>query len=311
MRARSYSRRRTAVHQGRLAGSLFSGVRKVVQRICFLGRGGVGKTVLVSNLSAALAQKGYRVLQIGNDISLNSTELLRESKQITPVLDEFRLKYDIRIEDYLVDTPSGVFCLELGSIDPGAGCQARGLSIVDEMMTEQGLLEKYKIDMIIYDIAGDTPCTGYILPLREGIMDKAVLVTNDRYASVSTVNCLLTAILRQGSSHPAVYLLENQTDRLSERELLDAYAKETNLTLLGCIAYDALTEQAALMDEAVVCEYPNSRAANDFIALAEKIAQTRACSEPKPFCRTELLLWQQQWKLKKLEKLKKMSDESV
>ena len=98
----------------------------MTQRICFMGRGGVGKTILVSNISAALAAKGFHVLQIGNDISLNSTELLRESKQITPVLDEFRLKYDIRVEDYLVETPSGVYCLELGSIDPGAGCLARG-----------------------------------------------------------------------------------------------------------------------------------------------------------------------------------------
>lgn len=37
------------------------------------------------------------------------------------------------------------------------------------MMAQQGLLDKYKIDVIIYDIAGDTPCTGYILPIREKI----------------------------------------------------------------------------------------------------------------------------------------------
>lgn len=278
----------------------------MTQRICFLGRGGVGKTILVSNISAALAKEGYHVLQIGNDISLSSTELLRESKEITPVLDEFRLKYDICIEDYLVQTPSGVYCMELGSIDPGAGCQARGLSIVDEMMIQQGLLEKYRIDVVIYDIAGDTPCTGYILPIREGIMDKAVLVTNDRYPSVSTVNCLMSAVLRQGESHPPVFLVENQTDRFSERALLDAYAKETNVTLLGCVSYDELTERAALMDETVVCEYPDSDAAAVMTDLAKKIVTAGYAAEPKPFCRTELLMWQQQWKLKKLEKLKRM-----
>ena len=242
----------------------------MTQRICFMGRGGVGKTILVSNISAALAAKGFHVLQIGNDISLNSTELLRESKQITPVLDEFRLKYDIRVEDYLVETPSGVYCLELGSIDPGAGCLARGLSIVDEMMDSQKMLEKYHIDVVIYDIAGDTPCTGYILPVREGIMDKVILVTNDRYASVSTVNCLLSAVLRQGEGHPLVYLLENHTDCMSESELLDAYAAETHMTVLGCIEYNEVTEHAALMDETVVCEYPESGQAKIFRELAQK-----------------------------------------
>ncbi|HIT07116.1 MAG TPA: AAA family ATPase [Candidatus Scybalocola faecipullorum] len=278
----------------------------MTQRICFMGRGGVGKTILVSNISAALAAKGFHVLQIGNDISLNSTELLRESKQITPVLDEFRLKYDIRVEDYLVETPSGVYCLELGSIDPGAGCLARGLSIVDEMMDSQKMLEKYHIDVVIYDIAGDTPCTGYILPVREGIMDKVILVTNDRYASVSTVNCLLSAVLRQGEGHPLVYLLENHTDCMSESELLDAYAAETHMTVLGCIEYNEVTEHAALMDETVVCEYPESGQAKIFRELAQKIVDVNTCSEPEPFSRTELLEWQQQWKMKRLEKLKRM-----
>ena len=271
----------------------------MTQRICFMGRGGVGKTILVSNISAALAAKGFHVLQIGNDISLNSTELLRESKQI-------RLKYDIRVEDYLVETPSGVYCLELGSIDPGAGCLARGLSIVDEMMDSQKMLEKYHIDVVIYDIAGDTPCTGYILPVREGIMDKVILVTNDRYASVSTVNCLLSAVLRQGEGHPLVYLLENHTDCMSESELLDAYAAETHMTVLGCIEYNEVTEHAALMDETVVCEYPESGQAKIFRELAQKIVDVNTCSEPEPFSRTELLEWQQQWKMKRLEKLKRM-----
>lgn len=278
----------------------------MTQRICFLGRGGVGKTILVSNISAALAKAGYHVLQVGNDISLSSTELLRESKEITPVLDEFREKYDICVEDYLVRTPSGVYCLELGSIDPGAGCQARGLSIIDEMMAQQGMLDKYKIDVVIYDIAGDTPCTGYILPIRQGVMDKVVLVTNDRYPSVSTINCLLSAVLRQGKNHPPVYLLENQTDRFSDRALLDDYAHETNMTLLGCVAYDELTERASLMDETVVCEYPDSNSARELTLLAQKIVSVDNANEPKPFCRTELLRWQQQWKLKKLEKLKRM-----
>ena len=221
-------------------------------------------------------------------------------------MDEFREKYDICVEDYLVRTPSGVYCLELGSIDPGAGCQARGLSIIDEMMAQQGMLDKYKIDVVIYDIAGDTPCTGYILPIRQGVMDKVVLVTNDRYPSVSTINCLLSAVLRQGKNHPPVYLLENQTDRFSDRALLDDYARETNMTLLGCVAYDELTERASLMDETVVCEYPDSNSARELTLLAQKIVSVDNANEPKPFCRTELLRWQQQWKLKKLEKLKRM-----
>ena len=48
----------------------------MADRICFLGRGGSGKSTVAQNISHALAQKGYRVLLVGNDISLSSTVLL-------------------------------------------------------------------------------------------------------------------------------------------------------------------------------------------------------------------------------------------
>lgn len=278
----------------------------MVKKISFLGRSGTGKTILVSNISAALVHLGYKVLQVGSDISLNSTELLREDKAITSVLDEFRDKFDIRIEDYMVESPCGVYCLELGSINPGAGCLARGLSTIDELMMEQSLLQKYNIDYVIYDIAGDTPCTGYILPFRENRMDTAILVTNDRYASICTANSLLAALMRDGYSHPPVWLIENLTDRFSKYDLLDEFALETGLPVLARIDYEDMAEQAALCDETIVYLRPESDAAKVFIRLAETIANCPAESPavPEPFCRECLLKWQRKWKLKRLESMK-------
>jgi len=274
----------------------------MVRKIGFLGRSGTGKTILVSNLSAALVHLGYHVLQIGSDISLSSTELLREDKAITSVLDEFRDKFDIQIEDYMVQSPCGVYCLELGSIDPGAGCLARGLSTVDEMIQEQKLYEKYDIDFVIYDIAGDTPCTGYILPFREKRIDSAVLVVNDRYASICTANSLLAALMRKGYAHTPVCLVENLTDRYSRYDLLDEFAAETGLPVLGRMAYDEEAERAALRDETIVHMMPEARASKAIIALAGKLAggADRCACEPAPFGRECMLKWQQKWKLKRL-----------
>ena len=94
----------------------------MAQRICFLGRGGSGKSTVAQNLSHALALKGYRVLLVGNDISLSSTLLLRGEADISPALEDYREHYEIDLSDYVLPTASGVYCLELGSIDPGAGC---------------------------------------------------------------------------------------------------------------------------------------------------------------------------------------------
>ena len=88
----------------------------MAQRICFLGRGGSGKSTVAQNLGHALALKGYHVLLVGNDISLSSTVLLRGEADISPALEDYREHYEIDLNDYVIPTPSGVYCLELGSI---------------------------------------------------------------------------------------------------------------------------------------------------------------------------------------------------
>lgn len=132
----------------------------MAQRICFLGRGGSGKSTVAQNLGHALALKGYHVLLVGNDISLSSTVLLRGEADISPALEDYREHYEIDLNDYVIPHASGVHCLELGSIDPGVGCLARGVTLIDEMLDTQGVSNSLQLDFILYDISGETPCTG-------------------------------------------------------------------------------------------------------------------------------------------------------
>ena len=178
----------------------------MAQRICFLGRGGSGKSTVAQNLGHALALKGYHVLLVGNDISLSSTVLLRGEADISPALEDYREHYEIDLNDYVIPTPSGVYCLELGSIDPGVGCLARGVTLIDEMLDTQGVSNSLQLDFILYDISGETPCTGYILPIREGVMQRCIIVTNGSFASVTTANSILQAILRAAGADAPVRL---------------------------------------------------------------------------------------------------------
>lgn len=50
------------------------------RQIAFHGRQGVGTTTVVANISAALAEAGHKVVQIGCDGGSDSTATLRRRK---------------------------------------------------------------------------------------------------------------------------------------------------------------------------------------------------------------------------------------
>lgn len=271
---------------------------KQAKRICFLGKGGIGKSVIVSNLSEALTEQGYHVLQIGNDISLCSTLLLRGTEDVKPVLESYRTQYDINLEDFILQSKSGVFLMELGGIEPGVGCLARGIHHVDELLENQGILENYKIDYILYDIAGEIPCTGYILPIRDGIIQKNIVITTGDFSSLSTANSILAAITGSGEKITSTALIVNNADEYQTRALLNEYHEKVNIPILTFIDNSLTIKNSYLEGKTIFEAYPNSKLIEVFRDLAKKILELDGKEKIVPFGQKDLLYWQREWKNK-------------
>lgn len=62
-----------------------------MRQIAVYGKGGIGKSAISANISAALALAGKKVLQIGCDPKHDSTRLLTRGTQITTVLDYLKV----------------------------------------------------------------------------------------------------------------------------------------------------------------------------------------------------------------------------
>jgi nitrogenase subunit NifH len=108
--------------------------------IAIYGKGGIGKSTITANISAALGKQGKRILQIGCDPKHDSTRLLLHGKRITTVLDYVRDHSPdrCRLSDVVHRGAFGVHCVEAGGPEPGVGCAGRGILTTFELLDRLG-----------------------------------------------------------------------------------------------------------------------------------------------------------------------------
>ena len=165
-----------------------------MMKLAFYGKGGIGKTTIACNVSAMLAQRGYKVLHIGCDPKADSTRLLTE-KRIPSVLHQMTHQNgDINFSDIIFEGKiKGLFCAEAGGPKAGSGCAGAGITAMHELLEELGVFEM-DWDVIIYDVLGDVVCGGFSVPMKKEYIDKVYIVTSSEYMSVYAANNILQAV---------------------------------------------------------------------------------------------------------------------
>ena len=159
-------------------------------KIAIYGKGGIGKSTVTSNLSAAFASMGKRVIQIGCDPKADSTINLLGGKPLTPVIEILKESAkEISQEGF-----GGVLCIETGGPTPGLGCAGRGIIATFNLLDELGLFEEYKPDVVLYDVLGDVVCGGFAAPIREGYAEQVLIVTSGEKMALYAANNICQAV---------------------------------------------------------------------------------------------------------------------
>ena len=244
-------------------------------KLAFYGKGGIGKSTAASNVSAALAQKGLKVMQIGCDPKADSTIFLHGGDRIPTVLDLVRKGESFDLEDMVRVGYNGVVCVEAGGPVPGLGCAGRGIITTFSLLEDLKLFEKYKPDVVLYDVLGDVVCGGFAAPIREGYASKVLIVTSGEKMALYAANNINSAVKNFADRSYAKVrgIVMNRRNVEGEEEKVRAFAESAGLDIVADIPRSDDIIRCEDKGMTVIEGEPDCQAAKCFLKLAQTLMQ--------------------------------------
>ncbi len=213
---------------------------KETQIIAIYGKGGIGKSFALANLSYMMAQQGKRVLLIGCDPKSDTTSLLfggRSCPTIIQTSSEKRLAgEEVAISDVCF-IRDGVFAMELGGPEVGRGCGGRGIIHGFELLEKLGFHD-WGFDYVLLDFLGDVVCGGFGLPIARDMCQKVIVVGSNDLQSLYVANNVCSAVeyfRKMGGNVGVAGLVINKDDGTGEAH---AFAEKVGIPVLAAIPQD-------------------------------------------------------------------------
>ncbi len=210
------------------------------QIIAIYGKGGIGKSFTLANLSHMMAEQGKRVLLIGCDPKSDTTSLLFGGKACPTIIETSTKKKlageEVKIGDVCFKR-GGVFAMELGGPEVGRGCGGRGIIHGFELLEKLGFHD-WDFDYVLLDFLGDVVCGGFGLPIARDMAQKVILVGSNDLQSLYVANNVCSAVeyfRKLGGNVGVAGLVINKDDGTGEAA---AFAEAVNIPVLAAIPQD-------------------------------------------------------------------------
>jgi chlorophyllide a reductase subunit X len=258
------------------------------QVIAIYGKGGIGKSFTLANLSYMMAQQGKRVLLIGCDPKSDTTSLLFGGRSCPTIIETSSRKKQagepVAIGDVCFKR-DGVFAMELGGPEVGRGCGGRGIIHGFELLDKLGF-HRWDFDYVLLDFLGDVVCGGFGLPIARDMCQKVIVVGSNDLQSLYVANNVCSAVeyfRRMGGNVGVAGLVINKDDGTGEAQ---AFAEAVGIPVLASIPADEDIRRKSANYE--IIGRPGGRWAPLFEGLASAAAAAPPV-RPAPLSQEDLL----------------------
>jgi len=261
---------------------------KETQVIAIYGKGGIGKSFALANLSYMMAQQGKKVLLIGCDPKSDTTSLLFGGRACPTIIETSAKKKlagePVKIGDVCFKR-DGVFAMELGGPEVGRGCGGRGIIHGFELLEKLGFHE-WGFDYVLLDFLGDVVCGGFGLPIARDMCQKVIVVGSNDLQSLYVANNVCSAVeyfRKLGGNVGVAGLVINKDDGTGEAQ---AFAAAAGIPILAAIpANEDIRRKSANYD---IVGRPGTAWGPLFEELAANVAEAPPL-RPKPLTQDQLL----------------------
>lgn len=269
--------------------------------IALYGKGGVGKSTLISNVSAAMAEAGFSVMQVGCDPKGDSCSILNNGVPFPTVFDILREQGEISVDSVAYRGFKGITCVELGDPANSGGCPSSEIKRAFVHLDQIRLFESVAPDFVFYDVPGETNCSGFYALIQKGI-SRVFIVTSADFMSLHTANTIFRMLEQHSKENDPLQvggLIPNGITSSFEESFISDFALHTRTRSLGRIPRSLMVKQCELYGKTVIEASPLSNQSYFYRRLANQIVDDVQANSsarlPSPMQPEELREWARAW----------------
>ena len=206
----------------------------------------LGRSNIVGKPMASLMmQKAYPGDATVTVCHSRSKDLVKECQEADIIIAALGQPNFVK-EEMVKEGFAGVCCVEAGGPSPGLGCAGRGIIAALEILEKKGAYEKYRPDVVIYDVLGDVVCGGFSMPMRRGYADKVFVITSGENMAIHAAANIAMAVenFKDRGYAQLGGLILNRRNVKNEEEKVAELAEDIHSKVIGTLSRSELVTDA-------------------------------------------------------------------